>query len=83
MHVHYSSAEYPQSNGSAESAVKVLKRLQQVCATESDLFRTVLYLQSTVKWSHTLSLAHVFLGSRLLAACCGREGKCRTSLIPR
>ncbi len=62
MTLHYSSAEYPQSNGSAESAVKILKRLKQVCANESDLFRATLYLQNTAKKAHTLSPAQVFLG---------------------
>jgi transposase InsO family protein len=62
MQLHFSSAEYPQSNGAAESAVKILKRLKQVCGNEADLFRATLYLQNTAKRTHTFSPAQVFLG---------------------
>jgi transposase InsO family protein len=62
MQLHFSSAEYPQSNGAAESAVKLLKRLRQVCSSEGDLFKATLYLQNTAKRTHTYSPAQVFLG---------------------
>jgi transposase InsO family protein len=58
----YSSAEYPQSNGAAESAVKILKHLRKCAQTENELFRAVLYLQNTVKRAHSASPAQVFLG---------------------
>jgi hypothetical protein len=60
--IQYSSAEYPQSNGSAESAVKILKHLRKGAQTENDLFRAVLYLQNTVKKAHAASPAQIFLG---------------------
>jgi hypothetical protein len=60
--IQYSSAEYPQSNGSAESAVKILKHLRQSVLTENELFRAVVYLQNTVKRTHTASPAQIFLG---------------------
>jgi hypothetical protein len=62
MQLHFSSAEYPQSNGAAESAVKILKRLRQVCSTDGQLFPATLYLQNTAERNHTLSPAQVFLG---------------------
>ncbi len=62
MKIHFSSAEYPQSNGAAESAVKILKRLRQVCSTDDDLFRATLYLQNAAKRRHSFSPAQVFLG---------------------
>ncbi len=58
----YSSAEYPQSNGAAESAVKFLKRLRAAAATVFDLFRAILYLQNTVKRAKSASPAQIFLG---------------------
>jgi transposase InsO family protein len=58
----YSSAEYPQSNGAAESAVKLLKHLRKCVQNENELFRAVLYLQNTVKRSHSASPAQIFLG---------------------
>jgi transposase InsO family protein len=60
--IKYSSAEYPQSNGSAESAVKVLKHLKKCVQTDNELFRAILYLQNTVKRAHTASPAQIFLG---------------------
>jgi transposase InsO family protein len=62
MQLHFSSAEYPQSNGSAESAVKLLKRMREVCTTDDQLFRAALYMQGTAKRNHTLSPAQVLLG---------------------
>ncbi len=62
MKIHFSSAEYPQSNGAAESAVKILKRLRQVCKSDDDLFCATLYLQNAAKRRHSLSPAQVFLG---------------------
>jgi transposase InsO family protein len=62
MRVRYSSAEYPQSNGAAESAVKVLKRLRQVSDSENKLFRALLYLQNSAKRRHQASPAQIFLG---------------------
>jgi hypothetical protein len=38
MQICHSSAEYPQSNGAAESAVKILKRLAAVSNGENELF---------------------------------------------
>jgi transposase InsO family protein len=58
----YSSAEYPQSNGAAESAVKILKRLKQVSESENELFRALLYLQNAAKRRHRASPAEIFLG---------------------
>jgi hypothetical protein len=55
----YSSAEYPQSNGAAESAVKFLKRLRAAAATVFDLFRAILYLQNTVKRAKSASPAQI------------------------
>jgi transposase InsO family protein len=65
MRVCYSSAEYPQSNGAAESAVKILKRLRQVSASENELFRALLYLQNSAKRRHIASPAQIFLGRSL------------------
>jgi transposase InsO family protein len=62
MRVRYSSAEYPQSNGAAESAVKILKRLRQVSDSENELFRALLYLQNCAKKNHQASPAQIFLG---------------------
>jgi hypothetical protein len=62
MQLHYSSTEYPQLSGAAESAVQILKRLRQVCSMDEQLFRATLYLQNTAKRNHTLSPAQVFLG---------------------
>ncbi len=62
MRVKCSSAEYPQSNGAAESAVKILKRLQQVSSSENELFRALLYLQNSAKRQHHTSPAQIFLG---------------------
>jgi transposase InsO family protein len=62
MRTCYSSAEYPQSNGAAESAVKILKRLRQVSDSENELFRALLYLQNSAKRRHQASPAQIFLG---------------------
>jgi hypothetical protein len=72
MRICYSSAEYPQSNGAAESAVKILKRLRKVSTTENELFRALLYLQNQAKRRHTASPAQIFLGRTV-----------RTPLVPR
>jgi hypothetical protein len=62
MRVLYSSAEYPQSNGAAESAVKILKPLCLVSNGENKLFCAVLYLQNSAKRHHAASPAQIFLG---------------------
>jgi hypothetical protein len=62
MRICHSSAEYPQSNGVAESAVKILKRLAAVSSNENDLFRAILYLQNCAKRRNTASPAQIFLG---------------------
>jgi hypothetical protein len=72
MQIRYSSAEYPQSNGATESAVKLLKQLQKVSATEHELFRALLYLQGQAKRRHTASPAQIFLGRSV-----------QTPLVPR
>jgi hypothetical protein len=72
MRICYSSAEYPQSNGAAESAVKILKRLRKVSTTENELFRALLYLQNQAKRRHTATPAQIFLGRSV-----------RTPLVPR
>ncbi len=66
----YSSAEYPQSNGAAESAVKILKRLRQVSDSEHELFRALLYLQNSAKRKHQASPAQVFLGRSVRTPLC-------------
>jgi transposase InsO family protein len=72
MRIRYSLAEYPQSNGAAESAVKLLKQLKKVSATEHELFQALLYLQGQAKRCHTASPAQIFLGRSV-----------RTPLVPR
>ena len=62
MDVKFSSAEYPQSNGAAESAVKILKRLKSVSLNETEFLKAVIYLQNTTKAGHSFSPAEVFLG---------------------
>jgi hypothetical protein len=62
MRICHSSAEYPQSNGAAESAVKILKRLAAVSNSENELFRAILYLQNCAKRRTTASPAQIFLG---------------------
>ena len=62
MCLHFSSAEYPQSNSAAESAVKILKRLKLTSLNENELFRSILYLQNTTKTGKTASPAQLFLG---------------------
>ncbi len=63
MQICHSSAEYPQSNGAAESAVKILKRLAAVSNTEHELFRAILYLQNCAKRQNTsVNPAQIFLG---------------------
>ena len=58
----YSSAEYPQSNGAAKRAVKILKRLKKVSINDTEFLKAVLYLQNTAKAGHRFSPADVFLG---------------------
>ena len=58
----YSSAVYPQSNGAAESAVKILKRLKKVSINDTEFLKAVLYLPNTAKAGHKFSPADVFLG---------------------
>jgi transposase InsO family protein len=65
MRVYYSSAEYPQSNGAAESVVKILKRLRQVSLNKNELFRVLLYLQNSAKRKHAAAPAEIFLGRSL------------------
>lgn len=62
MDVKFSSAEYPQSNGAAESAVKILKRLKSVSLNETEFLKAVIYLQNTTKAGHSFTPAEVFLG---------------------
>jgi hypothetical protein len=62
MQICHSSAEYPQSNGAAESAVKILKRLAPVSNTEHELFRAILYLQYCTKRRNTATPSQIFLG---------------------
>lgn len=59
-----SSAEYPQSNGAAESAVKILKKLKQVSRDATSFFHNLLLLQNTVKPGQVVSPAQVFLGRK-------------------
>ncbi len=66
----YSSAEYPQSNGAAESAVKIVKRFRQVSDTENELFRALLYLQNSAKRRHQASLEQIFLGRSVRRPLC-------------
>ena len=57
-----SSAEYPQSNGSAESAVKIFKGLQATSCDDTEFLKAGLYLQNTTKAGHSYSSAEAFLG---------------------
>ncbi len=65
MRVCYSSAEYTQSNGAAESAVKILKRLRQVSLNENELFWVLLYLQNSAKRRPAAAPVEIFLGCSL------------------
>ncbi len=62
MQIRHSSVEYPQSNGAAESAVKILKHLAAVSNTEHEVFRAILYLQKCAKRRNTATPAQIFLG---------------------
>ena len=62
MNLHFSTVEYPQSNGAAESAVKILKRLKKMSITSTQLFRSLLYLRNRAKLGHSASPAQIFLG---------------------
>jgi hypothetical protein len=62
MTLRFSSAEYPESNGAAESAVKILKRLKAVSPEEPELFCASLYLQNLAKKGHTAPPAEILLG---------------------
>lgn len=67
-----SSVEHSQSNGAAEAAVKILKKLKQVAKTPKELFQCLLALQNTAKAGMSASPAEIFLGR-----------KQRTDLVPR
>ena len=57
-----SSAEYPQSNGAAEAAVKIMKRLRLLESDENRFLHALLFLQNTAKPGFTATPAEVFLG---------------------
>ena len=59
-----STAEYAQSNGLAERAVRTLKTLRAKCSSPMALFHAILELQNTPRGDCRLSPAEIFLGRR-------------------
>ncbi len=57
-----SSPRNPQSNGAAERAVQLIKRMLARCADEQALFRALLLLQNTRRPDLGASLSEVFFG---------------------
>jgi transposase InsO family protein len=80
-----SSPQFPQSNGAAERAVRMLKTLRAKAGSSFDLFRCVLELQNTPRGPCQVSPADVFLGrsQRTWSNPCPRPSRCSWTAVHR